>query len=578
MGERITDAAKRLKTLTLGTMRSVATEMVGAAGGVLSMIQAHLAPTSDDHPQYASADGFGIRTAWQAARLLRLVRSGFGLTGGGQLTGDLTLSVDASADPGASSRVLKTEASGVLTLQSLKLRGDLLPFVPDGSQIGSAQYPFLSAHISEMHGLRFVESTVQAAGGHWVVPKSTATLAVALAAGDTTIVLAASQAWAVGDMLLMREVGQVEYFRVSAGSGTSWTVVRNLDASGANSWIIGAVVVNLGNVNEGWLEMLGGATPKLSVWRRTGANYADRRETVAIGDLYNVFGIAAHSHGLATGDYAAGNYLRYEPTGGFKLKAGDGAVAVDSRGIGLLAGTSTKNGIRWYEGSLDTPLETAAEICVRTASESEFPLDFYSFGLIVASLSQGSCAFGSVIVGADGLLLGDTQTHGAPGPDNLRVAGTVECGKIIQSTAIGCRVYKTNTQTITSDVAAAVSFTTEDSDTDGCWAVGQPTRLVATRYGHYMAGGSWRMATGTTTPFRMVATIRQNGTKYLGEGMAVTGVNASVQVTVSTGMFLMNEGDYIELVASHDAGADKTLAAGSSVNQHFCNAWLARVA
>jgi hypothetical protein len=260
-----------------------------------------------------------------------------------------------------------------------------------------------------------------------------------------------------------------------------------------------------------------------------------------------------------------------------KIYAGDGAVAMDNRGIGLLAGTSTKNGIRWYQDSIETPTDTAAEICVRTASESEFPIDFYNFGTIVASFSAGTCLFGPTIVAMDGILVGDTMTYGEPGPECIRVPGTIYGGKILETSAVGCRVYRSIAQTIPSGSATAIHFNTEVEDPGGCWAIAEPPKLYAPQWGYYMAGGSWRIATGTTTPFRMTAIIRMNGTVNLGEAMLVTGVDANVTVTVTTGVFEMNEGDYIELVASQDSGADKLTIPSTATDQHFGNGWLARM-
>ncbi|RMG00400.1 MAG: hypothetical protein D6735_13745 [Acidobacteria bacterium] len=50
----------------------------------------------DDHPQYASAEGSGTRRAYEAGRLNKSVNAGAGLTGGGLLTSDISLSVDTA--------------------------------------------------------------------------------------------------------------------------------------------------------------------------------------------------------------------------------------------------------------------------------------------------------------------------------------------------------------------------------------------------------------------------------------------------------------------------------------------------
>jgi hypothetical protein len=261
-----------------------------------------------------------------------------------------------------------------------------------------------------------------------------------------------------------------------------------------------------------------------------------------------------------------------------KIYAGDGAVAMDNRGLGLLAGDITQNGIRWYEDSIETPTETVAEIVVRTASMSDFPIDFYNYSTLIASFSDVNIDLNTPVIAPAGILVGDTVTYGTPGAECIRVPGTIYGGKILETSAVGCRVYRSIAQTIPSGAATAIHFNTEVEDPGGCWAIAEPPKLVAPQWGYYMAGGSWRMATGTTTPFRVTAIIRMNDTVNLGEAMLVTGVDANVTVTVTTGMFEMNEGDYIELVASQDSGADKLTIPTTATDQHFGNGWLTRVA
>jgi hypothetical protein len=260
-----------------------------------------------------------------------------------------------------------------------------------------------------------------------------------------------------------------------------------------------------------------------------------------------------------------------------KIYAGDGAVAMDNRGLGLLAGDITQNGLRWYEGSIETPTETVAEITVRTVGMSDFPIDFYNYGTLIASFSDVNIDLFAPIIAWNGVLVGDPTTYGTPGPECIRVPGTIYGGRVLETSAVGCRVYKTDTQTVASGSATTISFTTEAEDPGGCWDAAAATRLYAPEWGYYMAGGGWRLATGTTTPFRVTTIIRKNGTDNLAEDMLVTGVDAYVTVTVTTGVFEMNAGDYIQLVASQDSGSDKTSVAATATDQHFCNAWLARM-
>lgn len=104
---------------------------------------------SDTHTQYAAADGLGTRSAYQAERLNKSIFSGSGITGGGALTSNQTLTlrtpgvnlaasstnavnasghthaINASFDVSATatSELLKSTASGGLTLKTLDVMG-----------------------------------------------------------------------------------------------------------------------------------------------------------------------------------------------------------------------------------------------------------------------------------------------------------------------------------------------------------------------------------------------------------------------------------------------------------------------
>lgn len=271
----------------------------------------------DDHPQYASANGAGIRAAYAAERLNKSVLPGFGLSGGGVLTENRTLAVDAVDDPGTEARVLKSSAAGKLTLRGLTLRGDLLPSAPDTINIGSSSSPFLTGHISEMYGTRFIEETISVAGGHWIIPKSSATLAVEMDAVTTSLITiddvgsdkvdaqgnVSRTGWSTGDYLVFRDIDKYERMRIISGSGTTWTVARDVDGSGANTWGAGSTVANLGKSGDGWLSFQGGRDYGLSIWERYGTNPGDVTNFLRAGNLRNWNGYpSADLPGFGLGD------------------------------------------------------------------------------------------------------------------------------------------------------------------------------------------------------------------------------------------------------------------------------------
>jgi hypothetical protein len=339
----------------------------------------------DDHGQYASANGLGTRSAYQAERLNKTLTAGDGLSGGGLLTADRTLAlqtpgtlahgsansaagnhthgITASDDPQETASLLKTSAGGQLTLQQLIMRGDLLPFLPDGSDIGSTLYPFNEAHISAMYGTRFVEETIQVAGGTWIIPKLTATLADSLTNVSDFLVTTEPVDFAANDILILKDIGKSEYMRVISEYITysdkmHWLVERHVDGGSIEPWDAGQAVADIGYGNdEGYLVASGGDEASFSVWR-TGTGYANRREVARLGNLNGYVGVTADRWGLGVGQSADNEYMRYTPEDGLLIRgtiqADDGYLQnLTVQGLlslntsGELRAGNTTNGLRF---------------------------------------------------------------------------------------------------------------------------------------------------------------------------------------------------------------------------------------
>lgn len=151
--------------------------------------------------------------------------------------------------------------------------------------------------------------------------------------------------------------------------------------------------------------------------------------------------------------------------------------------------------------------------------------------------------------------------------------------RILQSEAIGARVYRSTAQSIPNTTLTALSWDTEVHDTADCWDIAQPTRLVAPFDGYYMAGGSIELgASQVTAAARLFITVRINGTDYKGANENHTISGKAAVAGVATGMFWMNEGDYAEIIVYHDIGAAKNVTAATPTFHHINNGWLARIA
>lgn len=149
-----------------------------------------------------------------------------------------------------------------------------------------------------------------------------------------------------------------------------------------------------------------------------------------------------------------------------------------------------------------------------------------------------------------------------------------------RSEARGCRVIRSTAQTIPTAAFTMVEFDTEIADTDACWSSASPGLLYAQRQGYYLAGGCFGMNTGGTSAFRILARLSGvigGAGVSLGQSGLVTGVNANLYVSVTSGMIYLDNGDLVRLYAYQDSGSDKHTLAATETDQLFCAAWLARV-
>ena len=105
-----------------------------------------------------------------------------------------------------------------------------------------------------------------------------------------------------------------------------------------------------------------------------------------LGNVDNQMGLPdALAWGIALGDYAGGNYLTYEPTGGFQLHAGGGNVALDSTGLHLVAGGGAANSIIWK----DADGNRKAQVLVNAAGVFGILLSAGASALISGPLTLG---------------------------------------------------------------------------------------------------------------------------------------------------------------------------------------------
>lgn len=257
--------------------------------------------------------------------------------------------------------------SGAWDFQATIDAYDILPAATDSYDLGSATKLWRKGYLSELETVLFALNTVTISGARQVWGHNAGTLGAALS--DSADTCDFGQAMTVGDFVEIRGLGQVEYFEVGANvSGTVYKIgadasgARDLDGSGANAWPAGTPYLVLGASGDGRVEVNADG-PKLQMLEQ-GATYAAATEYVRLGNMRNAFGVGANDYwGFGVGDYAGGNYLKYDSNGGFELVSGDSAIKLDTNDYITLywddSGTPTLAGyvgVRAAWGAWGTPV------------------------------------------------------------------------------------------------------------------------------------------------------------------------------------------------------------------------------
>lgn len=251
---------------------------------------------------------------------------------------DIKMGVVASynVSSGSAETVLKSTASGGLTLGSLNVQGNstlrnVFPELTDTYDLGTSLKLWRKGWLSELDTILFAQNTVTLLGGWLLITKDEGALVGDVLVADTTIDFGKSMT--VGDFVLMRASLKMEYMQVGAVvSGTIYNVTRNLDGSGANDWAGGTPFAVLGTSGNGRIELNAYDSPRISILEQ-GATYNAQTERIRIGDLASWQSAGLTGYGMAMGDYAGNEYLAYSPAGGLVVR---GTIRADDGFLGTL--------------------------------------------------------------------------------------------------------------------------------------------------------------------------------------------------------------------------------------------------
>jgi hypothetical protein len=556
---------------------------------------------------YTDLDDLTIELDWAQASLWAK-KGGFG---GTPAAPKIVLNEDGSVD------LVDLGVSGMLSLVSGGIiQSDNFLTGVSGWQVhndGSAEFQDVLVR-GTLDTVVFKENTVSTVGGTIRVELTPTTteltagltipLVTGLASMDTKLVY---PIYEVNDEITVvdpssDQQGTLTIFAIlSSGEGEVSYLVRNDgDATPYDVFPSGSMVYGVTG-DPGYLLMtanpvLGG--PRYAVVDSSGGT--DKLVGV-FGNLEGAFNVGTKKYGIGIGDFAAENYLVYEPTGGFVMKAGGGAVTLDANGISVDAVDAFPSKLKFIgdQGNALSWLFTKEELSYvdtwfasigqdNTHHTSQMYLMVTEYNSVNEfarfSLSSRIGGNSTSYLEAERFIMQGTvhpdydmnaSLHG-----HLAVTGDVSIGGSIDDTVpISIRVSRRATpQTLTTGAITVVSYDTAE------WVRGSPAasrivssanRMYAKTAGLYLVQAEMEYATNGTG--RRWAGIRKNGTNMESWVAWDVTLNATFPVSTCATVWLEVD-DYVEMLARQTSGGNLDLALATDANQQALSFTVTRIA
>lgn len=236
--------------------------------------------------------------------------------------------------------------AGVATFNG-NIGSHLIPNTTDAYSLGRYDKMWAESYISTINAVVFKESTQTIFGGYSSINKSAGSFAADVSSGATTINFGA--AMVQNDWIQVRAhdtAGDVkmEYIRVGTlVSGTTYNVTRDLSGHHTPdpAWAAGTPWLNLGQENDGRIELLAFDGKPRILFLQQGASHNTQTERLVLGNLNGYFGYTDNRHGLAAGD-AAGAWIKIDPISGIRIGHNiTTKISLNSSGDASFAGTVT---------------------------------------------------------------------------------------------------------------------------------------------------------------------------------------------------------------------------------------------
>tara|TARA_R100000742_G_scaffold4279_1_gene1657 strand:- start:9238 stop:14379 length:5142 start_codon:yes stop_codon:yes gene_type:complete len=275
-----------------------------------------------DSPSNTTADGGGITLKGATDKTINWINSTGSWTSNqpfevSNQSSQLKLSYDNS-----NASTLGVDSGGILTIGASDIRfnasgQNVDPSATVHTDLGAYNRMWRSLYAAELYVENLVAQDVMATMGGRIIVAPTTKLIANVTNNATTIDVEHNNITGAYIKLQTAPAGvaQIEIMKVNTGSPTTitggfrYTVTRNADGSGANSWVEGDAVVNFGaSSGEGFIDLTSTTTslnhlgPNMTIYSRKDMNAWDRMDaTVSIGNLESWVDYSSDEFGIAIG-------------------------------------------------------------------------------------------------------------------------------------------------------------------------------------------------------------------------------------------------------------------------------------
>jgi hypothetical protein len=336
---------------------------------------------------------------------------------------------------------VRTDRANTFGAYDQTFGGHILASTAWTSDIGAAALKLRTAYLDELNVQTLIATSVRSTIGGELLTAPTTYLAADLTAGATSISVKHNNL-VNGDRIWLQANGNVEWMAVASGASGAgpytYSVTRNLDGTGANSWYTGDAVVDTGTTGAGFIDQRAGVGilgraygPTLEGLVRTGTTFSDVATRWACGNLNGLYGYATNIYGCGFGT-PAGNRLTIEPTNGINIYDSAGTARVTIGPGATATFTGDGSGITAINGgNITTGTVTATQIASNTITASQIAASTITANEIAAS----TITAGKMNVSTLSAIAADLGTI---------TAGTVT-GATIQTAASGARALMDGT-------------------------------------------------------------------------------------------------------------------------------------